>query len=334
MTKKDKNKKSPRPLESKPLSSSPAKSKKGGGVRKEIKAAGPNISKGEMKKITQAAGGNVRKAVNQIAKVQQSQRQADTPTTTLASGAANMLIRQAAKATPQSLGYQPPDFGTSKLGQTLQSMVGTPDLRQRNPQGGFYGGASTATPTQLVRPGEAIRASGRIGPKRKVTPEPMVKETIHSTSGGFPGGRYDNVAGAGAAADTGEAEPAYVQGLRDDLAYLQEMQIANDQRAADLSNVFNTELMRIQQGYADQVALGIQQQQQQEAENRAYMMNQFRMGARPDLRGVQTFNPQLAGTQGFKYRPQASFMAPAQVATAFTTPTSTTTAPVNQVLNI
>jgi len=315
-------KKSPRRLDPRPLSSSPPKSKKkSGGIKKAVRQAGPNISRQDMKTITQAAGGNVRKAVNQIAKVQQSQRQADKPTTTLASGAANRLIRQGG------------DFGTSKLGQTLQSMTGTSGspgfLRQ-----GQRVGATPATPSQRVAPGMAIRASGRVGTRRTVVPEPMVKETIISDSGGFPGASRGAGAGAGAGEVVDTTEPDPNQGLYAEIAGLKEMLAISDQRAAELSDTFNTQLMQIQQGYADQVALGIQKQQQDEAEARAKLMNQFRVGTRPDLRGVQTFNPQLAGTQGFKYRPQASFMTPAQVATAFTTPTTTTTTPVNQVLNI
>ena len=296
--------------------------KKSGGIRKAIRAAGPNISRQEMKKITKAAGGNVRKAVNRIAAVQQSQRQADKPTTTLASGATNMLIRQGG------------DFGTSKLGQTLQSMTGTSGSPGFLRQGQRVGG-TPATPMQLVDPGMAIRASGRVGTRRTVVPQPQVKETITWDSGGHPGKNRGAGAGAGAGEVVDTTEPDPNQGLYDEIAGLKEMLSISDQRVADLSNQYNSNLLAIQQGYQDQVALGIEKQQQDEAEARAKLMNQFRMGTRPSLRGVQTYNPQLAGTQGFKFRPQQpTIMTPAQVATAFTTPTTATTTPVNQVLNI
>ena len=74
----------------------------------------------------------------------------------MASGAANMLIKQATPGT---------DFGTSSLGQTLQGMMGTPgSLGQRNPQSGApYGGSAVAaTPAQLMMGGTMIRPGGRI----------------------------------------------------------------------------------------------------------------------------------------------------------------------------
>ena len=94
---------------------------KKGNVKAVIRAAGPVISNKEMKKIVKAAGGNTQTAINRIASVQQNFKAADKPAPVVASGAANMLIKQAEKASP----FNQPSFGTSKLGQTLQSMVPT-----------------------------------------------------------------------------------------------------------------------------------------------------------------------------------------------------------------
>ena len=90
-------------------------------IKQVIRAAGPVISNKEMKKIVKAAGGNTQTAINRIASVQQNFKAADKPAPVVASGAANMLIKQAEKASP----FNQPSFGTSKLGQTLQSMVPT-----------------------------------------------------------------------------------------------------------------------------------------------------------------------------------------------------------------
>lgn len=91
-------------------------------IKQVIRQAGPVISKKEMEKITKAAGGNVEKAINRIASVQQNMQAANKPAPVVASGAANMLIKQAEKAPA----FSQPSFGTSKLGQTLQSMVARP----------------------------------------------------------------------------------------------------------------------------------------------------------------------------------------------------------------
>lgn len=126
------------------------KKKGGGGVRKLIKAAGPRISRSEIKDIRQAAGGNLRKAINQISK----------SGAILGSGAANMLIKQQTKA-PQ-VRYDPKGtFGTSKLGQTLQSMVGTAGTPGRGTRDGFVPGTPPTT-RQRVPGGMGLTARGNL----------------------------------------------------------------------------------------------------------------------------------------------------------------------------
>ena len=90
-------------------------------IKKTIKEAGPKISKKEMNQIVKAAGGNVGTAINRIASVQSSMKQAGKTAPSVGSGAANMFIKQA-QSNP-TLAYQ---LGSSKLGQTLRSMIGTP----------------------------------------------------------------------------------------------------------------------------------------------------------------------------------------------------------------
>jgi hypothetical protein len=131
-----------------------AKKKK---IKKVIREAGPVISRNEMKKIVKAAGGNVQTAINRIASVQQNMKAANKPAPSVASGAANMLIKQA-QSTPAGV-YQ---FGDSKLGQTLRSMTGTP-------AGPMIKGQQTAAQpgTGLMIGGTMIRPGGRVA----VTPK-------------------------------------------------------------------------------------------------------------------------------------------------------------------
>lgn len=290
------------------------------------------ITKEKTKQVLQKSGGDIAKAVDRLAKKDLS----------LGSGAANMLMRIASKGGVPQAGA----FGTSGLGQYLQGMAGTAGLvGPRNPQSGApsYKVPGIAGAGKVPRGMEILPGGRNLGIRQRPQVSQTTSEVSETTSGGGGTSTYPSLDEINASIQKGidagiakyiEDSASQYNPALEEIAGLKDMLTISDQRAADLSNVFNTELMRIQQGYADQVALGIQQQQQQEAENRAYLMNQFRMGTRPDLRGVQTFNPQLAGTQGFKFRPQPTFMAPAQVASAFTAPTTATTAPVNQVLNI
>jgi hypothetical protein len=90
-------------------------------IKKTIREAGPKISKKEMNQIVKATGGNVGTAINRIASVQSSMKQAGKTAPSVGSSAANMFIKQA-QSNP-ALAYQ---LGSSKLGQTLRSMIGTP----------------------------------------------------------------------------------------------------------------------------------------------------------------------------------------------------------------
>jgi hypothetical protein len=127
--------------------------KKSGGIRKAIKAAGPNISRSEMKSITKAAGGNVRKAINQISKAGAN----------LASGAANMLIKQQQEA-PAMRYDTKGSFGTSKIGQALQQMAGSPSS-QRYVKDQVVG--QPATPSQMMIGGTVIRPGGKVAVKKQ-----------------------------------------------------------------------------------------------------------------------------------------------------------------------
>ena len=117
-------------------------------IKKTIKEAGPKISKKEMNQIVKAAGGNVGTAINRIASVQSSMKQAGKTAPSVGSSAANMFIKQA-QSNP-ALAYQ---LGSSKLGQTLRSMIGTP-AGPRNPQSGY--------PTYAAQPGTGLMIGGTV----------------------------------------------------------------------------------------------------------------------------------------------------------------------------
>jgi hypothetical protein len=118
------------------------------GIKQVIKQAGPKISQKEMNQIVKAAGGNVGTAINRIASVQSSMKQAGKTAPSVGSSAANMFIKQA-QSNP-ALAYQ---LGSSKLGQTLRSMIGTP-AGPRNPQSGY--------PTYAAQPGTGLMIGGTV----------------------------------------------------------------------------------------------------------------------------------------------------------------------------
>lgn len=163
-------------------------------VKQVIRAAGPVISKQEMNQIVKAAGGNTETAINRIASVQSNMKEAGKTAPAVASGAANMLIKQA-QATPSIVGTTP--FGTSKLGQTLQSMVGSPGYTApRNPQSGApYGGSTSAIPTQLVPGGMMIRPGGNLAVRPQTTAA-VSDSSGFSPYGGMAIGQFDST-GAG-----------------------------------------------------------------------------------------------------------------------------------------
>jgi len=129
------------------------KKDKGGGVKQAIREAGPKISKKELNRIVEAAG-STSAALNKIASVQQSMKQADKAAPSIGSAAANMLIKQA-QSTPAGV-YQ---LGTSKLAGFIRGMAGTP----AGPM--IQGQRTPATPLSglgYVPPGMVIRPSGRL----------------------------------------------------------------------------------------------------------------------------------------------------------------------------
>lgn len=312
------------------------KKKNKGNVKKVIRQAGPVISKKEMNKIVKAAGGNVQKAVNRIASVQRSAKAASKPAPAVASGAANMLIKQAS-STPTITGTS--QFGDSKLGKTLQSMTATPAYTPpRNPQSGApYGGATAATPAQLVPGGMMIKPGGNLAvrPQGVQTVQPTTTDTTTTTDTDT---ETDTTVVANPNQDILDAI-AVLQGenatLQDKLGqqdqYFQDIisqtQMQAQQQMAEMSNMFNQQMMGAQDMYNMQIQQANAQALADQEAARAFMINQGRGMMPANLQIGATYGtPQLAGTQGFKASYRRPSLTPAQVSTAFTAPTLAATA--------
>jgi hypothetical protein len=185
-------------------------------IKKTIKEAGPKISKKEMNQIVKATGGNVGTAINRIASVQSNMKQAGKTAPSVGSSAANMFIKQA-QSNP-ALAYQ---LGSSKLGQTLRSMIGTP----AGPM--IQGQQRAAQPgTGLMIGGTVIKPGGGISVYRQPQgAAPAVGDTVaDGPYDGMMDGPTEGPAGGGDALDfqsmldalTAMQQPAFnMTGLED-----------------------------------------------------------------------------------------------------------------------
>lgn len=133
----------------------------GGGVKAAIRQAGQGgISKGELRQISKDTGASGSKVIEKLDKVNQNLKSKDKTGISLNSGAANMLIKKAQKATPKSLGYQPVSFGSGRIGSTLMDMIGTPGSPGSMIKGQRVGARDAVAP-ELMIGGTAIRPGGR-----------------------------------------------------------------------------------------------------------------------------------------------------------------------------
>ena len=310
-------------------------------IKKVIRQAGSNISKKEMNQVVKAAGGNVQKAVNRIASVQQNFKAADKPAPVVASGAANMLIRQA-QSTPTAT-----NFGSSKLGQTLQEMVGSrASGGYINPQSGQQS-FTAAVPSQMMTGGDVIRPGGNLGAKKPEVPKSPYAGAMDGKGNdqGLPkGGDVAPIVTPNPNQEILDAI-AVLQGenqtLKDELAgqgtYFQDLmnqsQMTAQQQMADMSNMFNQQMMGAQDMYNMQIQQANAQALADQEAARAFMINQGRGVMPANLQIGATYGtPQLAGTQGFKRQDRRPTLTPAQTATAFTAPTLAATAAANPMM--
>jgi hypothetical protein len=133
-------------------------------VKKAIKqASSGGVTKQELQQISKQTGSTAQQIVQQMDIINKNVKQAGgQPTIALNSGAANMLIKQMEKATPQMLGYQQPNFGGGQIGKTLQGMMGSSASGGYiNPQSGQQS-FTAAVPSQMMIGGTMIRPGGRV----------------------------------------------------------------------------------------------------------------------------------------------------------------------------
>jgi hypothetical protein len=304
-----------------------------------IKKAGPTISNKELNKVVKATG-SVEKALNKISSVQQSAKQADKPAPSINAGAANMLIKQA-QSTPTGV-YQ---LGSSKVAQAIQSMAGTPagPMIQGQRKPGVPGSG-------LMTLGTVLKPGGGVANK----PQPM---PVSPYAGAMAGKGNDQGLPKTTSKTVGEPDVkpnpnqeildaiAVLQGenqtLRNDLAgkdtYFQDLinqsQMTAQQQIADMSNMFNQQMMGAQDMYNMQIQQANAQALADQEAARAFMINQGRGVMPANLQIGATYGtPQLAGTQGFKRQDRRPTLTPAQTATAFTAPTLAATAAANPMM--
>jgi len=147
-------------------------------IKQVIRSAGTTISKGEMKGIVEAAGGNVSKALNRISSVQASMKEKDMRAPSIGSGAANQLIKQASSPLGRS------SLGNSSIAQAIRSMAG-------RPAGPMIQGQQTPEiPGTRITTGEVLRPSGRPGTRQgpKRTAATAADTTVEETPG--PEGKF------------------------------------------------------------------------------------------------------------------------------------------------
>ena len=133
-------------------------------VKKAIKqASSGGVTKQELQQISKQTGSTAQQIVQQMDIINKNVKQAGgEPSIALNSGAANMLIKQMEKATPQMLGYQQPNFGGGPIGKTLQGMMGSrASGGYINPQSGQQS-FTAAVPSQMMTGGDMIRPGGRV----------------------------------------------------------------------------------------------------------------------------------------------------------------------------
>ena len=166
------------------------KKKDGGGVRSQLRtAAEGGISKSELLSITESTGKSMAQVVKQLDKLNENLKNQGQEGVSLNSGAANQIIKQLGvgigKATPQMFGYQQPDFGGGKIGQTIQSMLGTPAYNaQRNVNDSAIPGIGSkpAVPATLMMGGTRIKPGGRLAVQPMVAPA-AIGDTTAVTAG-------------------------------------------------------------------------------------------------------------------------------------------------------
>ena len=114
------------------------------------------------------------------------------------------------------------------------------------------------------------------------------------------------------------AGPDYTSIMAPFLEMMAASTAANQQQMADLSAMMTAGIANSQAMYQQQMAQNAALAEQEAAANRAFMINSSRQTSPANLQlGIGYNQNKLAGTEGFKYRPQSASSVPI----AFTSPT-------------
>jgi hypothetical protein len=127
-----------------------------------LKIAGTGgITKQELSTLSDTTGKSGEKIVQRLDALNQKLKGKDQVGISLNSGAANMLIKRAQKASTRNPFMMPTQFGTGQIGKALQGMLGTPGSAGYMRQGQMVGGRQGIPGTGLMMGGTAIRPGGR-----------------------------------------------------------------------------------------------------------------------------------------------------------------------------
>jgi hypothetical protein len=211
-------------------------------VKKAIKqVASGGVTKKELQQITKQTGSTAQQIVQQMDIINKNVKQAGgQPTIALNSGAANMLIKQMEKATPQMLGYQQPNFGGGQIGKTLQSMIGSrASGGYINPQSGQQS-FTAAVPSQMMIGGTMIGPGGRVAVRPMGAAPAIGGDTTTTTTGG------DTTGGDTTGGDTTGGDGFDYQSILDAIAGIQQPEF--DMSA--LTDMFNTQYDQLRSEFA------------------------------------------------------------------------------------
>ena len=131
-----------------------------------IAGGGQGIGRKELKSILDTGGKNVSggQVVKRLDKINERLAANDMTGINLKSGAVNFLTRQAEKQGPgmdNFLGLGKSTFGTGRLGQALQGMVGTRETGGYQGKDGFLGEVTPAKARTILPRGMDLMPSGR-----------------------------------------------------------------------------------------------------------------------------------------------------------------------------
>ena len=209
-------------------------------VREAIRSAGSGgITKQEIQQIQKDTGTSMQKIIQQLDTVNKNLKEAEKQTIALNSGAANMLIKDAGKATT----FNQPNFGTGNIGRALAGAIGTPGTPGGVSKGQPFGGSPGTPGTGFIPGGMQIRSGGRLA----VRPQTMAAAPV-------------NTAVETAPVETTSTEQTPTDVFQDPLTPYQ----TNDQEYLDLLNSLPDLFTQQMQGMFDPLQQAIDSLQQQQ----------------------------------------------------------------------